>query len=206
MSSGLEKLVEDIIRESKTKAEELKKQALAQVQETLAKERADALREADLIIRSAKSEADAERNRRISQAKQQARLLYLAEKNKVVRDVLKDLRSGLVQFARDDSAYGPFLLKSIAQGLVAVSSETVKIALSERDAKKFKSSKMLEEALAAAQTPRKAVLSDKPIAGTGGAIVTSEDGKIRADCTLEARLQLMEPQLLAEISRILFAS
>jgi len=206
VSSSLEKLVEDIIRESKTKAEELRKQALGQVEETLAKERADAVREADLMIRSAKSEADAERNRRISHAKQQARLVYLAEKNKVVHDVLKDLRSELVRFAQDDPSYGPFLLKSIARGLEAVPLETVKIALSERDVKRFRGTKMLEEALATTRTRKKAVLSDKPIAGTGGAIVTSEDGRIRADCTLEARLELMEPQLLAEISRILFAS
>lgn len=206
MSSSLEKLVEDIIRESKTKAEELKKQALGQVEETLAKERADAVREADVIIRSAKSEADAERNRRVSQAKQQARLVYLAEKNKVVRGVLKDLRSALDQFARDDPSYRPFLLKSIAMGVEAMPSETVKISLSERDLKRFKGTKLLEEALATTRTPKKAVLSDEPIAGTGGAIVTSEDGKIRADCTIEARLELMAPQLLAEISRILFGS
>jgi len=206
VSSSLEKLVEDIIRESKTKAEELKKQALGQFEETLAKERADAVREADLIIRSAKSQADAERNRRISQAKQQARLLYLAEKNKVVRDVLNDLRSKLVRFAQDDPSYSQFLLKSIARGLEAMPSGAVRIALSERDCTRFKGTKMFEEALAATRTPRKAVLSDKPIARTGGATVTSEDGKIRADCTLEARLELMEPQLLAEISKILFAS
>jgi len=206
VSSGLEKLVEDIIRESKAKAEVLKKQALSQVEETLAKERADAVREADLILRSARSEADSERNRRISQAKQQARLLYLAERNRVVREVLKDLRSVLDRFAHEDSSYRPFLLKSIARGLEAVPSETVKIAVSERDLKRFKGAKLLEEALATTRTPKKAVLGNEPIMGIGGAIVLSEDGKIRADCTIDARLELMEPQLLAEISKILFAS
>jgi len=206
VSSSLEKLVEDIIRESKAKAEELKKQALSQVEETLAGERAEAVREADLIIRSARSEADAERNRRISQAKQQARLLYLAERNRVLREVLKDLRSMLDQFAKEDTSYRPFLLKSIAWGVEAVPSETARIAVSERDLKRFKGTKLVEEALAMTRTPKKAVLSDEPIVGIGGAIVMSQDGKIRADCTLDARLELMEPQLLAEISKILFAS
>lgn len=205
MSSSLDKMVEDIIRESKAKAEELKKQAMSQFQETLAKERAEALREADQIIRNAKSEADAQRNRRISQAKQQARLLYLAEKNKVLAGVQKDLRTMLGGFAQNDSLYRQFLLKAIVRGMEAVPSETVVVSLPERDLKRFKGTKLLEDARATARTPKKAVLSDEPLAGIGGAIVTSEDGRIRVDCTLEARLELMKPQLFREISRILFA-
>jgi len=205
VSSSLDKMVEDIIRESKAKAEELKKQAMSQFQETLAKERAEALREADQIIRNAKSEADAQRNRRISQAKQQARLLYLAEKNKVLAGVQKDLRTMLGGFAQNDSLYRQFLLKAIVRGMEAVPSETVVVSLPERDLKRFKGTKLLEDARATARTPKKAVLSDEPLAGIGGANVTSEDGRIRVDCTLEARLELMKPQLFREISRILFA-
>jgi len=206
VSSNLNRLVEDIVGESRAKAEELRKKALSEIEEILAREKAESVREAEHIVRAAKAEAEAEKNRRISQAKQQARLVYLAEKNKVVQGVLKDLQSMLSQFTRDDSSYRPFLLGAIARGVRSIPSETVRITVSERDLKTLKGTKLLEDALATAQTAKKAVLSDEPIRGIGGAVITSEDGKIKADCTIETRLQMMEPQLLAEISRILFAS
>lgn len=206
MSSSLDKLVDNIVGQSKARADELKKQALGEVEERLGKERAEAVRDADQIIRNARSEAQAERNRRISRAKQQARLAYLAEKNKVVRGVLEELRCMLAEFARDDSSYRPFLTRAIARGVEAIPSETVRIALPERDLKRFKSSRLLEEALAKTQTAKKAVLSNEPIEALGGAVVTSEDGRMRADCTLDAKLELMEARLLAQISKILFAS
>lgn len=205
MSSSLEKLVEDIIKDSKAKAEEVGKQGLSEVEETIARAKAEAIRETDQITRNVKAEADAVRNRVVSQARQKARLAYLAERNRIVREVLKDVHTRLLEFARDARAYRPFLLKAIALGVEAVPSENLKVALSERDLGRFKGTKLLEDALSAAQTrTRKVTVSEEPIQTIGGAVVMSEDGKIRADCTFEAKLDLMESQLLAELAKILF--
>lgn len=208
MSDGLDRLVEDILRESRTRAEEIRKNGVAQIEDRLAAARAEASREADQITRNLKTECDAVVNRRVSQEKQKARLAYLEEKNKVVNDVMKDVQAGLLEFCRNDSSYRTFLLKSIAQGIDAVPVEKVRVALSEKDIRRYKGTKLLEDALSIMQTTKIAVLSDEPIETTGGAVVTSQDNKVkvRADCTLEARLELMRPQLLAEISRILFPS
>ena len=206
MSDGLDRLVEDILRESRTRAEEIRKNGLAQIEDRLAAARAEASREADQITRNLKTECDAVVNRRVSQEKQKARLAYLEEKNKVVNDVMKDVQAGLLEFCRNDSSYRTFLLKSIAQGIDAVPAERVRVALSEKDVRRYKGTKLLEDALSTMQTTKIAVLSDEPIETTGGAVVTSQDNKVRVDCTLEARLELMRPQLLAEISRILFPS
>ena len=206
MSDGLDRLVEDILRESRTRAEEIRKNGLAQIDDRLATARAEASREADQITRNLKTECDAVVNRRVSQEKQKARLAYLEEKNKVLNDVMKDVQASLVEFCRDDSSYRTFLLKSIAQGIDAVPVERVRVALSEKDIRRYKGTKLLEDALSIMHTTKIAVLSDEPIETTGGAVVTSQDNKVRVDCTLEARLELMRPQLLAEISRILFPS
>jgi len=206
VTSNLEKLVDDIISESKTKAEEIRKAAMGEIEESIARERAEAVREADQIIRDGLTESDAARNRRVGQEKQKARLAYLGEKNRVLGEIIQEVQKRLVEFCQDESYYRPFLLKAIAQGIEAVPSETVKVALSERDLRRFKRTKLLEDALAATQTNKKATLSDDPIETVGGAVVTSQDGKIRVDCTLEAKLELMKPQLLAEISKILFAA
>ena len=205
MSSNLEKLVEDIIRESKVKAEETKRDGLSRIEESMARARAETVREADRIIRDGAAESEAARNRRVSQEKQKVRLAYLAEKNRVFGDVMKQVHTRLLEFCRDESTYRPFLLNAIARGINAVPSETVKVALSERDLRGYKRTKLLEHALAAARTTKKATFSDEPVETIGGAIVTSQDDKIRVDCTLEGRLELMKPQLLAEISKILFA-
>jgi vacuolar-type H+-ATPase subunit E/Vma4 len=206
VSDGLDRLVEDILRESRTRAEEIRKNGLAQIEDRLATARAEASREADQITRNLKTECDAVVNRRVSQEKQKARLAYLEEKNKILNDVMKDVQASLLEFCRNDSSYRTFLLKSIAQGIDAVPVERVRVALSEKDIRRYKGTKLLEDALSIMHTTKIAVLSDEPIETTGGAVVTSQDNKVRADCTLEARLELMRPQLLAEVSRILFPS
>ncbi len=206
MSDGLDKLVEDIVRESRTRAEEIRKTGLAQVEGRLAGARAEATREADQITRNLRTECDAVVNRRVSQEKQKARLAYLAEKNRVLNDVMKDVQARLLEFCRNDSSYRPFLLKSIVQGIDATPSDRVKVVLSEKDIRRYKGTELLADALSTMHTTKMAVLSDEPIETTGGAVVASEDDKVRVDCTLEARLELMKPQLLAEISKILFVS
>jgi vacuolar-type H+-ATPase subunit E/Vma4 len=133
MSDGLNRLVEDIVRESRTRAEEIRKTGLAQIEDRLAGARAEATREADQITRNLRTECEAVVNRRVSQEKQKARLAYLAEKNRVLNDVMKDVQVRLLEFCRDNSSYRPFLLKSIAQGIDAIPSERVKVALSEKD-------------------------------------------------------------------------
>ena len=206
MSDGLNRLVEDIVRESRTRAEEIKKTGLAQIEDRLAEARAEATREADQITRNLRTECEAVVNRRVSQEKQKARLAYLAEKNRVLNDVMKDVQARLLEFCRDDSSYRQFLLKSIAQGIDAIPSDRAKVALSEKDVHRYKGTKLLEDALSTMQTTKTAVLSEEPIETIGGAVVISQDNRVRVDCTLEARLELMRPQLLAEVSRILFPS
>jgi len=206
MSANLDKLVEDILKESRAKAEEIKKEGLAQIEDTLSKARADAVREADLIARNTKTECDAAVNRRVSQEKQKARLAYLTAKNNVLDDVMSEVQTRLVEFCCDDSRYRPLLLRWIMRGMEAVPSDAVMVALSESDLRRYGRSKLLEDALAKTQTPKKVVLNSESIRTIGGAIVMSQDQKIRVDCTVEARLGLMKTELLAEISRILFAS
>jgi vacuolar-type H+-ATPase subunit E/Vma4 len=206
MSVNLDKLVEDILKESRTKAEEIKKEGLTQIEDSVSKARAEAMRETDLIARNTKTECDAVANRLVSQEKQRARLAYLAEKNSVLGEVMSEVETKLVEFCRDDSRYRPFLLKSIVRAIEAVPSDQVKVAMSESDLRRYRGSELIEDALAKMQTPKTAVLSDEPVKTIGGAFVTSQDDKVRADCTLEAKLGLMRTQVLAEISRILFAS
>jgi len=206
VSGGLDKLVDDIVRESRTRAEEIRKDGLAQVEDRIAGARAEATREADQITRNLRTECEAVVNRRVSQEKQKARLAYLAEKNRILSDVMKDVQARLLEFCRNDSSYRPFLLKSIAQGIDAIPSDRVKVALSEKDIRRYKGTKLLTDALSTMDTTKTAVLSELPLETTGGAVVASEDDKVRVDCTLEARLELTKPQLLAEISKILFPS
>jgi len=206
MAAGLDKLVEDIMKESRAKAEEIRREGLTQIEDSISKAKAEAIREADEIARNTKTECDAVVNRRVSQEKQKTRLAYLTEKNKVLDNIMKEVETKLVELCRDDSRYRPFLVKSIARGIEAIPSEGVKIALSERDIRRYRGSKLLEDALATIASTKTAVLDDEPIETIGGAVATSQDDKVRVDCTLEAKLELTKTQRLAEISRILFAS
>jgi len=206
VSANLDKLVEDIVKENRAKAEEIKREGLTQIESSLSKARAEVIRDADQITRNTTTECDAVVNRRVSQEKQKARLAYLTEKNKVLDDVMREAETKLLEFCRDESRYRPFLLKSIVRGMEAIPSEKVKVALSEEDLRRYRNSKLLEDALGKTRTTKTAVLSDEPIKTIGGAVVTLQDGTVRVDCTLEAKLGLMKMQLLAEISKMLFAS
>jgi vacuolar-type H+-ATPase subunit E/Vma4 len=206
VSANLDKLVEDIVKENRAKAEEIRREGLTHIEDDFSKARDEANRDADQITRNTKTECNAVVNRRVSQEKQKARLAYLSEKNKVLDDVMREAETKLVEFCRDGTRYRPFLLKSIVRGMEAIPSQKVKVALSEADLRRYRDSKLLEDALAKTQTTKTAVLSDEPIETTGGAVVTSQDGTMRVDCTLEAKLELMKTQLLVEMSKMLFAS
>jgi len=205
LSSGIEKLVEDIIKESTAKAQEVRKQGLAGVEESIQGAKDEATREADQIARGTRTEASAVRNRLVSREKQRARLAYLAEKNRIVNEVLDDVRARFRDFTQDKSSYRSYLVKTIARGLEGIPSENVRVALSKRDMERFKEARLLEDALAIARIKKELRFDGQPITTAGGAMLMSEDGKIRTDCTFEAKLRLLQPQLLAEISKTLFA-
>ena len=206
MSSGLNRLVEDIMKEGRTKAEEIKREGLTQIDDDVSRARADATKEAEEIARNTKTECDAAVNRRLSQEKQKARIAYLTEKNKVLDDLMQEVKAKLIEFCRDESRYRPFLVKSITRGIDAIPSAGVKVALSSTDLRRYRGSKLLEDVLAIVKTPKTAVLSDQSVETMGGAIVVSQDDKVRVDCTLEAKLELTKTQLLTEVSKILFTS
>ncbi len=206
MSVGLDRLVEDIMKEGRAKAEEIKREGLTQIEDSVSRARADAMREAEEIVRNTKTECDTAVNRRLSQEKQKARIAYLTEKNRILDDIMKEVQTKLVELCRDESRYRPFLVKSIARGIEAIPSAGVKVALSGTDLPRYRGSKLLEEVLATVKTPKTAVLADQTIETIGGAIATSQDDKVRVDCTLEAKLKLTKTQLLTEVSKILFTS
>ena len=206
MSAGLSRLVEDIMKEGRIKAEEIKREGLTQIDDDVSRARADAIKEAEEIARNTKTECDAAVNRRLSQEKQKARIAYLTEKNKVLDDLMQEVKAKLIEFCRDESRYRPFLVKSITRGIDAIPSAGVKVALSGTDLRRYRGSKLLEDVLAIAKTPKTAVLSDQSVETMGGAIVVSQDDKVRVDCTLEAKLELTKTQLLTEVSKILFTS
>ena len=63
MSAGLDRLVEDIMKEGRTKAEEIKREGLTQIDDDVSRARADATKEAEEIARNAKTECDAATHR-----------------------------------------------------------------------------------------------------------------------------------------------
>ena len=99
MSANLDKLVEDIVKESRAKAEEIKKEGLCQIEDSLSKARVEATREADQIARNTRAECAATVNRRVSQEKQKARIAYLSEKNRILDEIMKEVEKELVEFS-----------------------------------------------------------------------------------------------------------
>ena len=205
MTSNLSKLIEEILAESRSKAEEIRREGQNEIEEEMSNAKTATTREAEQIVRSAMTEAEAVKNRLMSQATQKARIAFLAERNNILDDLFKELRNRLEGFTKDDKAYRTFLVDSIVRGMQTLPSETAKVFLSRTDLDRYAQTGLLEEALQKVKAVREASFGDAPIDKIGGGVVTSEDGKIRVDCTIDAKLELMRPQILAEMSRVLFS-
>jgi len=106
VSVNLGKLVEDILKESRAKADDIRKEGMAQIEERVARARTMATREADLIARNTRTECDAAINRQVSQEKQKARLAYLTEKNSVLDGIMREVDAKLVGFSSSRSCAG----------------------------------------------------------------------------------------------------
>jgi vacuolar-type H+-ATPase subunit E/Vma4 len=199
--SETSKFTEDILKSAREKSQSIIREAEAQTQHASDEAKATISREAEGIVRGARADADAVKRREISEARHRVKLREQQEKDKIVQDVLDRVKKRTSELVADEAKYIPLLTHLIESGLQELGDKTALIHLNKVDLKRIPS---LEPTLSKRVGHVKVEWSKEPIDATGGALISSLDGKIRIVNTLDQRFEALEPKLLIEARASLF--
>jgi vacuolar-type H+-ATPase subunit E/Vma4 len=197
-----DRFTEDILKSARERAQSIIHEAEAQTQQASDEAKATISREAEAIVRGARSDADAVKRREVSEARHRVKLREQQEKDKIVQDVLDRVKKRTSELVADEAKYIPLLTHLIESGLQELGDKAALIRLNKVDLKRLPSS--LEQAVSKRVGHIKVEWSKEPIDATGGALISTLDGKIRIVNTLDQRFEALEPKLLIEARASLF--
>jgi len=183
---GLDELRKGMLEKAREEARALAREAEAEASSLTNK----AKEQRSEILANAKREAkeliDAERNEAIANAHLEAKRELAKAKGELVDSVEKKVWSELLKVRSKKSSYSKLLHKLIDQGKRMLEGGTPIVYVRAEDRKLLKDLKG-------------ARLADKSIDCSGGAIITSADGRVRIDNTLEALFEEKQDAMRIEI-------
>lgn len=198
------KFTEDILTAAKQKAKVLIDEAQQETQKSLEEAKAHISREADDIIRNARSEGDGVKRRQISEIRHKVKIQEQVERSKMISDVLEQAKARAKDLTKDETKYLPYLASVIENGIREIGIDAVMIHLRGDDMKRIDRAKLEQEAMKRFGKPIRIEWAKEPIEAMGGAIVSSTDGKTRIVNTLDERFDALESKLLIEAAKTLF--
>ena len=198
------KFTEDILKVATEKAGNIIGEAEAERQRASEEAKTSISREAEAIIRNARADAEAVKRREISEARHKAKLHEEKEKDIVMTEVLDHAKKRVLDVAKDDSKYLPYLTTLVESAIRQLGDETLLIHLNKADMTRINRTNVERDVAKGLQKPIKIEWSKEPIEAAGGAIVSSPDGKTRIVNTIDERFDAMEPKLLIEAGKTLF--
>jgi vacuolar-type H+-ATPase subunit E/Vma4 len=203
--SETSRFTEDILAIAKEKSQNLITEAETETKRALDEARARISGEAGEIIRNAQTEAEAVRRRQVSDARHRLNLREQDEKSKILSEVLETTRKRVVETVNDEAKYLPYLSVYIESAIRELGLENVTVHLNSTDIKRLDKGKFEREIIKRlGKTPR-IEWSNEPIDAIGGAVVSNADGRTRIVNTLDERFEALEPKLLTEAGKLLFA-
>jgi vacuolar-type H+-ATPase subunit E/Vma4 len=201
--SEIQKFTDDILNVANEKAGLIVSKAQNETQQVLEEARSSYGREATEIVKNAQSEAEAIKRRQVSEARHRVKLREQEEKNRILSDVLDQTKKRASQFADDEERYVPYLTKLIVSGIDELDLDNATLHLNARDLKRF-DRKLLQEVHKQLRRPVKVEMAPEPINCASGVVISSSDGKVRIDNTVEQRFEALESELLIEAGKLLF--
>jgi len=190
----MEKISEAVVAKVRMEAQNIIKEAEEKAQEEI--EKARKLRETKLQEEKRKmlEEAEEEAARIIAQASIKARQQVSSAKNDVITKIIDEVKQELSESSSDEN----YLLSLIREAIDGLGADKSRIYVSPKDVSMVR--KFLERDKELASK----VMEVKVDNLLGGVIAEDIDGKFRIDNTYEARLEMLLPKLLPEISKELF--
>ena len=156
-----------------------------------------------MLIR-AENEVAVIRGRVTTDIKRRARWIVLAEKERLVTNVLNDVKKRLVDLQKSEE-FLPVLEYLIVDAGTVLDGGTLEVMLNENDLSLPLKLNKLEKKIADGTGVKTRLKISKQQIKAVGVIVKTNDGKIFVDNTFEAILSRRERELRLKIARILFS-
>jgi vacuolar-type H+-ATPase subunit E/Vma4 len=190
----MEKISEAVVSKIRMEAQNIIKEAEEKAQEQI--EKARKLRETKLQEEKRKmlEEAGEEAARILAQASIKARQQVSSAKNDVITKIIHEVKQELSESSSDEN----YLLSLIREAIDGLGADKSRIYVSPKDVS------MVQKFLKRDKELASKVMEVKEDNFLGGVIAEDIDGKFRIDNTYEARLEMLLPKLLPEISKELF--
>ncbi|TPX37100.1 hypothetical protein SmJEL517_g00908 [Synchytrium microbalum] len=209
VAQEMNKMVSFIKQEALEKAREIKVKG----DEEFNIEKAKLVRQETLAIEAfyEKKKKQAEVQRKIAQSNHinKSRLRVLQARQEVLNDIFTEARGKLATLTKDPKAYSKLLADSIAEGLYKLMDDEVTVQCRKADtplakAAAAEASKQYSDTF---KRPVKVTIDEAnplPDSSAGGVVISSMEGRVRCDNTLERRLDSMAETMMPGIRLQLF--
>ncbi len=199
MSESLDKLQNRILSDAKLKADEIIRDAQAKSDQILSEAKQRAQKDSEEALAKARLEAEGIRRSILSAKVRANRLKILAEKNRIVQEVVQNVQDRLAGIAKSPS-FDRTAEHFVQEAVNAVDSDQPVVRLGFKDASK----KNLDGVSKVVPKGSKLVFEDEPIDGLGGVVASDMEGRVIFNNSFKSRLERLDSQLLTLISSMIF--
>lgn len=206
MSSGADKIVESILSESHSQADDIIKEAEKQASAIIERGNIEATEKEKEILENAKKEADIRFQQIISDAKLNSKRKLLEAREELMEDTFHKAEEELEKIASTNSNdYINSLKKLTKEASLEIGGGSLEIFLKKEDVPKIEGTLGSIAKKVSKETGNKTTLK---LGGTintiGGVSVKTEDGNIEVNNTVEARMERFRGMLRLEVAKVLF--
>lgn len=206
MSSGTDKIISRIMSEAQEKADKIIQEAQSEVDTINSKATKDADAEKNKILDNGKKQSDMRYQQIISEAKMNARRAELEAKEDVIEAAFNKATEDLTQIASSNNAeYVDSLTKMIKEAAVEIGGGELVVKVKADDVSKIDSILTTLASEVTNDTGVQTTLSlGNNIEAIGGAVLTTANGDIEVNNTIESRLERFKKVLRSEVASVLF--
>ncbi|KUK44158.1 MAG: V-type ATP synthase subunit E family protein [Methanothrix sp.] len=205
-SEGADKIVHEIVRITDAQVELILQEARKDSDEILAESKKKAQAKKTAVLAKGQQQAEREQQRVLADAKMQVKREIFDVKEDLIKKSFGDAEERLKKLA-DSPEYSDTLKKMIVESAVVVGGGSLEVLVRKKD-RALLSGEVLadlgEEISKATGEDTELELSDDVITTIGGAIVRSKSGSIEANNTIESRINRLRSELRFKVAEILF--
>ncbi|MFA4838160.1 MAG: V-type ATP synthase subunit E family protein [Candidatus Neomarinimicrobiota bacterium] len=188
--SSLTMMIHDIRQESQEEVDAILAQSAKETGDVRNKAKTEADRIRSEMIRKAEQQASAVRKRILSGVHLEVKKLTLKNQNVLLMEIVRQASDWLEEFRRGE-VYAIFLKNLILEGIIGLGTDVVRILAGDRERQLLTDNfleSIADESLKMNGKKVRLIVSSEQIADSG-AILTSEDGRMRFDNRLSVRLE-----------------
>jgi vacuolar-type H+-ATPase subunit E/Vma4 len=200
-------ILDRILKDAKEEAETIVKDAQKFAETIIEKQRQTARhnteKEARSLLKRAENDADIIRGKVATDIKRRAGWIVLSEKNRLITNVLDEVKNRLVNLKK--SEYVPVLEKLIVDAGTVLDGGMLEVVLNESDPNLVKLNTLEKKISERSGVDTQLKFSEQKTKAVG-VIVKTTDDRIFVDNTFEAILSRRKRELRFKIARILFSN